>query len=88
MRSCGMKGTVSAAPVVNRRRFTQALGMLGVARLCPRGVMAQNATTADRSRELQGAGLAVSAILERHAGANLQLSRISRKGVAAAVDDH
>jgi len=57
---------VSAASVVNRRRFTQALGLLGVAQLCPRGNTAQNAATADHSRELQGAGLAVSAILERH----------------------
>jgi CubicO group peptidase (beta-lactamase class C family) len=57
---------VSAAPLVNRRRFTQALGLLGVAQLCGRAVMAQNTIAADHSRELQSVGLAVSAILERH----------------------
>jgi len=68
-----MRGTVSAAPVVNRRRFTQALGVLGLAQLCTAGIMAQrseagtgHAVTADHSRDLHVVGLAVSGILEGH----------------------
>ena len=94
-----MTGTVTTAPVVDRRRFTQALGMLGVAQLCPRGVMAEhgkaraeNALPADHSQELQSVGLAVSAILERHlktgymAGAVALIARGNAAEVVVAGD--
>jgi CubicO group peptidase (beta-lactamase class C family) len=62
----------SAATAINRRRFTQSLGGLVVAQLCPRRLTAltseagRNTITVDESRELKSVALAVSAILGSH----------------------
>jgi CubicO group peptidase (beta-lactamase class C family) len=65
-----LRVTVSA--FVNRRRFTQALGLVGLAQLCPRTVIAEQGKVGtgsgvmDHSQGLHGIGLAVSGILEAH----------------------